>query len=281
MDYTKVSANISPNTQDNRDILSAILSQFEYDSFEETETGLNAFIKTDLFNDDDVKNSIEIISNDIKIDYSTESIKGENWNEIWEKSFNPVFLNENCVIRASFHKIEPMPEIDVIIDPKMAFGTGHHNTTFLAAQELFEIKIKNRYILDMGCGTGILSIIASQLGAKEIIAIDNDSDATQSTIENLKLNKIKNVKTILGDARALKKYKDFDLIIANINRNILLNDMDKYAQVLSKKGKIILSGFYQVDLPLLIDKAKTLDLELDKFSIKEDWTMAILKPSKK
>ena len=280
MDYTKVSANIEPNTQNNRDILSAILSQFEYDSFEETESGLNAFIKTELFNEDDIKNSI-VINEEIVINYTIEKIKGENWNKIWEENFNPVFLNENCVIRASFHKIDPMPEIDVIIDPKMAFGTGHHNTTFLAAQELFETKIKNKYILDMGCGTGILSIIASQLGAKEIIAIDNDSDATQSTIENLKLNKIKNVKTILGDAKTLKKYKDFDLIIANINRNILLNDMGKYAEVLSSKGRIILSGFYKIDLPILVDKAKTFNLELDKFSIKEDWTMAILKPAKK
>ena len=181
----------------------------------------------------------------------------------------------------SYEELVRIPEIDIVINPEMAFGTGHHQTTFLAAQELFEMKLKNQSVLDMGCGTGILSIIASILGAKEIIAIDNDIDAVNSAKKNFKLNKIKNTKTILSDARQLKNYKDFDLIIANINRNILLNDLNKYASVLSKKGKIILSGFYQKDLSLLIEEAKKHSLSLDKFTINEEWTMAVLKQNVK
>jgi len=277
MDYTKVSFSIEPNSQENRDITSALLSQYEYDTFEETETGVDAFIKKDLFNKKDIENVLNILKNSFEISYSKEEIKHENWNEVWESNFDPIFINETCVIRADFHKIDPIPEIDIVINPEMAFGTGHHQTTFLAAQELFEMKLKNKYILDMGCGTGILSIIASVLGAKEIIAIDNDIDAVNSTKKNFKLNKIKNTKTILGDARQLKNYKDFDLIIANINRNILLDDLNKYASVLSKKGKIILSGFYQKDLSLLVEEAEKHNLSLDKFVIKEEWTMAVLK----
>lgn len=277
MDYTKVSFDLEPNSQENRDITSALLSQFEYDTFEETEKGVNAFIKREFFNKDDVNSILKTLNNSFKISFNTEEIKHKNWNEIWESNFKPIFINETCVIRAEFHKIEPIPEIDIVINPEMAFGTGHHQTTFLAAQELFEMKLKNKYILDMGCGTGILSIIASMLGAKELVAIDNDIDAVNSTKKNLKLNKIKNTKTILGDARQLKNYKEFDLIIANINRNILLNDLNKYANVLSKDGKIILSGFYQKDLSLIVDEAKKHNLALDKFSIKEEWTMAVLK----
>ncbi len=281
MDYTKVSFSIKHNSQENRDITSALLSQFEYDTFEETEIGIDAFIKKEVFNKEAIETVLTILKNSFEISYSTEEIKHKNWNEVWESNFNPIFINEDCVIRANFHKINPLPAIDIVINPEMAFGTGHHQTTFLAAQELFEMKIKNKYILDMGCGTGILSIIASILGAKEIIAIDNDIDAVNSTKKNLKLNNIKNTKAILGDAGQLKKYTNFDLIIANINRNILLNDLSKYAKTLSKKGKIILSGFYQKDLSLLVEEAEKHNLSLDKFSIKEEWTMAVLKQNVK
>lgn len=277
MDYTKVSFEILPNSQDSRDIVVALLSQFDYDTFEETEKGVDAYIKKELFNKNEVESFLPILENNFKINYTTEEIENKNWNEEWEKNFKPIFINDNCVIRASFHKIDPTPEIDVIITPKMAFGTGHHQTSFLIAQELFELKLRNKYILDMGCGTGILAIIASKLGAKEIIAIDNDNDAVISSKENTKFNKAKNIKTFLGNANLLKKYKDFDFILANINRNIILNDIDKYASVLSKKGKLLLSGFYQKDLPIILEEAEKHGFVLDKFNIKEEWTMATLK----
>jgi ribosomal protein L11 methyltransferase len=277
MDYTKVSFEIAPNSQDNRDIAIALLSQFDYDTFEETKKGVDAFIKKELFNKNEVESILPIIKNNFEINYTIEEIENKNWNEEWEKNFNPVFINEKCVIRASFHEIDPIPEVDVIITPKMAFGTGHHQTSFLIAHELFELKLRNKYILDMGCGTGILAIIASKLGAKEIIAIDNDSDAVTSSKENLKINKTKNIKTFLGNANLLKKYKNFDFILANINRNIILNDIDKYASVLSKKGKLLLSGFYQKDLPIILEEAEKHGFVLDKFNIKEEWAMATLK----
>ncbi len=276
MDYIEAGITISPNTQENREIVVALIADLGYDSFEDTETGVNAYIKKDDFIHAGLDLALSYIDkNIISTHVSINMIEGKNWNEVWESSFEPVFLNENCVVRASFHKISPMPDIDIIVDPKMAFGTGHHQTTYLAAQELFEHKLRNKTILDMGSGTGILSILSSKLGAKKIIAIDNDEDAFKSAKENIKKNKTTNIKALLGDARLLSKQDGFDIIIANINRNILLQDMQHYVDVLNKKGLIMFSGFYKVDLPLIMEKANELNIKFSSYREKENWVCAV------
>ena len=278
MDYIEAGITITPNTQENREIVVALISDLGYDSFEDTETGVNAYIKKDDFIHAGLDLALSNIDKDIiRTHVSIKLIEGKNWNEVWESSFEPVFLNENCVVRASFHKIDPKPEIDILVDPKMAFGTGHHQTTYLAAQELFEQKLRNKTVLDMGSGTGILSILASKLGAKNIVAIDNDEDAFKSAKENIKKNKTTNIKALLGDAKLLAKQEDFDLIIANINRNILLRDMPYYENVLNKKGVIMFSGFYKVDLPLIMEKAQELGLKFSSYREKENWVCAVFK----
>ena len=278
MDYIEAGITITPNTQENREIVVALIADLGYDSFEDTETGVNAYIKKDDFIHAGLDLALSNIDKDvIRTHVSINLIEGKNWNEVWESSFEPVFLNENCVVRASFHKIDPMPEIDILVDPKMAFGTGHHQTTYLAAQELFEQKLRNKTVLDMGSGTGILSILASKLGAKNIVAIDNDEDAFKSAKENIKKNKTTNIKVLLGDANLLIKQNSFDIIIANINRNILLRDMEYYVSVLNKKGIIMFSGFYKIDLPLIMNKAKELELKFSSYREKENWVCAVFK----
>ena len=278
MDYIEVGITVTPNTQENREIVVALIADLGYDSFEDTEAGVNAYIKKEDFIHAGLDLALSYIDKDvIRTHISINLVEGKNWNEVWESNFEPVFLNENCVVRASFHKISPMPEIDIVVDPKMAFGTGHHQTTYLASQELFEQKLRNKTVLDMGSGTGILSIIASKLGAKNIVAIDNDEDAFKSAKENIKKNKITNVTALLGDARLLAKQTGFDLIIANINRNILLRDMEHYVNVLNKKGTIMFSGFYKVDLSLIMEKADELGVTFSSYREKDNWVCAVFK----
>jgi ribosomal protein L11 methyltransferase len=278
MNYIEVKITITPNTQEHREIVVALIADLGYDSFEDTETGINAYIKKEDFVQADIELALNYIDKaTIQTQMAINVIEGKNWNQEWENSFEPVFLNEDCVVRASFHKIDPKPEIDIIVDPKMAFGTGHHQTTYLASQELFEIKLAKKTVLDMGCGTAVLSILASKLGAKNIVAIDNDEDAYKSSLENIKINKTNNISIILGDAKNLTKLESFDIIIANINRNILVRDMDSYFNVLNPKGKIIFSGFYKTDLPIIIEKAESLKLKLSSFREKDNWVCAVFK----
>ncbi len=275
MDYKEISISIEPNTQENREIVTALLSSLPYDSFQDTEKGVNAYIKKDEFNEEELKNTLNFIDKElIKINYSLKDIPSQNWNQTWEANFEPVIINEKCVIRAPFHKISPTPELDIVIEPKMAFGTGHHQTTYLVSLELFETKLRNKEVLDMGCGTGVLSIIASKLGAKHIVAIDNDEDAYINTKENVKINNVNNIDTYLGDAKTLNKFKKFDVIIANINRNILLQDMPAYEKVLAEKGKIIFSGFYKKDLSMIMEKAEELSLKFKGYRDKDNWICA-------
>ena len=275
MDYKEVKLNIEPNTQENREIVTALLSSLPYDSFQDTEKGVNAYIKEKDFDKSQLNEILSNIDSSIlNVSFELNDIPSQNWNETWESNFEPVFINENCVIRATFHKIKPVPEYDIVIEPKMAFGTGHHQTTYLVSQELFDTKLNNKYVLDMGCGTGVLSIIASKLGAKHIVAIDNDEDAYINTKENFKINNIKNADAYLGDASLLSKFSDFDIIIANINRNILLQDMPEYAKVLKNKGQIIFSGFYKKDLSMIMEKAETLSLKLSNIRDKDNWLAA-------
>jgi len=247
MNYIELTCKIEPFNQTIREILTAELSQIGFESFVETETKLKSYIQKDLFNIE-LLDTLNIFSNkSFNISYKIKNIKEQNWNKIWEKEyFQPLQIANKCTIRSSFHNSYPKSKYEIIIDPKMSFGTGHHETTSLMIQEILTLNIENKDVLDMGCGTGVLSILSSMLKAKSILAVDNDKWSFENTSENLKLNKIDNVNTILGDKQKIYN-KKFDIILANINKNILLADIPQYALCLKNKGKLLLSGFYSED----------------------------------
>ena len=231
------------------EILIAELGEKAFESFIETETGFSAFVQKTLWTDD-ILNDIYILENpEFKISYTFEEIEQVNWNEEWEKNFEAIDVDGNCHVRAPFHP-KTNAEFDIIIEPKMSFGTGHHETTHMMIQHLLEIDVTGMKTLDMGCGTAILAILAEMKGAQPIDAIDIDNWCYLNSIENAERNNCKHITVYEGDA-ALLKDKKYDLIIANINRNILLNDMQAYVDCLNPKGTIFFSGFYTEDIPFI------------------------------
>ena len=275
MDYIEFSATIKP-LEVGRDILIAELSEIGFESFVETEIGIAAYIQSSFFNLDDIK-KLRIITNaEFDIDYSTKTIKDQNWNETWEKSFNPINVENRCYIRANFHKKLAEIEFDIIIDPKMSFGTGHHETTYLMIKRLLALQVTNKKVLDMGCGTGVLAILAQQKNAQYVEAIDIDEWAYHNTIENIRNNSCEHIVVKQGGAELLET-TNFDVILANINRNILLKDMSKYVKVLSNNGDLLLSGFFTADKNLVLTEATKLGLALAYCEEKKDWLMLHLK----
>lgn len=268
MEYTKVSFSIKPNTQAAQEILTAQLAQFAFDSFEETPDGLNAYIPTSEYSEQEVK-SIQILHGDeFTISFEAEAIPDQNWNETWEKYyFDPIVIGNKCVIHSAFHTDVPKAQYHILIEPKMAFGTGHHETTGLMVKHIIEMDFANKNVLDMGCGTGILGILAAMRGAKKVLGIDIEEWAFNNANENISSNNIKNMEVQCGDASLVGEQK-FDVILANINRNILLEDISKYKQVLNDGGTLLLSGFYTNDL-VAIDKECTAN-NLIKKTLKED-----------
>lgn len=268
MEYTKVSFTISPLNDFIRDILTAELAQFEFDSFEETDNGINAYIPTQHYNEDNIK-SIQLLSNEeYSISFEYENIADQNWNETWEKHFfNPIIIGDQCVIHSPTHTDIPKAEYHILIEPKMAFGSGHHETTGLMVKHILNIDFNNKSVLDMGCGTGILGILASQRGAQKVMGIDIEEWAYNNAIENVKMNHITNMEIACGDA-SLFGDEIYDVIFANINRNILLQDISKYTKVLKPGGTLLLSGFYQSDIEK-IDKVCNVN-NLVKKHLKED-----------
>ncbi|WP_338409910.1 50S ribosomal protein L11 methyltransferase [uncultured Flavobacterium sp.] len=251
------------------EILMAQLGDTAFESFLESEKGLSAFVKMDLWNET-ILHDIAILSNDeFKITYTFEEIEQVNWNEEWEKNFKPIDVDGKCHVRAPFHEITNAA-YDIIIEPKMSFGTGHHETTHMMIQHLLEIDVANLKTLDMGCGTAILAILADKKGANPIDAIDIDNWCYLNAIENAERNNCKHITVYEGDA-ALLKGKKYDLIIANINRNILLNDMQTYADCLNLKGIILFSGFYNEDFSSIDESCTSKGLTFVKKLESNNW----------
>jgi ribosomal protein L11 methyltransferase len=231
------------------EILIAELEAKAFESFIETEVGISAFVQKNLWTDD-ILEGISILENPIfKISYTFEEIAQVNWNEEWEKNFEAIDVDGLCHVRAPFHP-KTEAQYDIVIEPKMSFGTGHHETTHMMIQHLLENDITGMKTLDMGCGTAILAILAEMKGAQPIDAIDIDNWCYLNSIENATRNHCKHIAVYEGDATLLKG-KKYDLIIANINRNILLNDMSSYVDCLNPKGTILFSGFYEEDVPFI------------------------------
>jgi len=231
------------------EILIAELGEKPFESFIETDNGFSAYIQKDLWTNDILDDIYLLHSPEFNISHTIEEIAQVNWNEEWEKNFDPIDVDGKCHVRAPFHP-KTNAEFDIVIEPKMSFGTGHHETTHMMIQHLLETDITNKKTLDMGCGTAILAILAEMKGAKPIDAIDIDNWCYLNSIENAQRNNCYEITVYEGDATLLKD-KNYDVIIANINRNILLNDMQKYVDSLKKDGILLLSGFYNEDIPFI------------------------------
>jgi ribosomal protein L11 methyltransferase len=270
-DYIELSINVEPREQ-GCDVLIAQLSEFEYESFVETETGFLAYIQQQHYDESKLNLAFSLYVDFFKINYSAKIIKQQNWNKEWESSFQPIDVAGECYIRAPFHEGKPGYKYDVIIEPKMSFGTGHHNTTQLMIQKLMQLDVNKRSLLDMGCGTGVLAIVASMMGADPITAIDIDEWSYENTIENLQKNNINNVLVNKGNAEFLQK-KTFQTILANINKNVLLADIPVYFNSLEKGGNLVLSGFFETDINDLTAKAVELGLKYEDKAVSDQWTM--------
>ena len=258
------------------EIFIARLNEIKYESFSTDAGGLKAYIRFDLFNKEKLTEIVNDISSFTKIDLSINSIKKENWNADWENNYSPVHINKDCVIRAHFHDRFPNIEHEIIITPKMSFGTGHHETTFLVMNQIFELNLEGKHVLDIGSGTGVLSILASKLGAKKIVGIDIDKWAYENAIENLKLNNISNIQFLEGTVESIGKNM-YDVVLANINRNIILADIHKYVRAMRPKSDIILSGFLKQDVKIILNKIKQLKFNLVASKNKNKWQMLHLR----
>ncbi len=251
------------------EILIAELGEKSFESFMETENGFSAFVQKDLWTKNILDDIYLLHSPEFTISHTIEEIEQVNWNEEWEKNFEPIDVDGKCHVRAPFHP-KTNAEFDIVIEPKMSFGTGHHETTHMMIQHLLETDVANMKTLDMGCGTAILAILAEMKDAKPIDAIDIDNWCYLNSIENAERNNCHEISVYEGDASLLKD-KKYDLIIANINRNILLNDMQQYVDCLNKKGILLLSGFYKEDFPFIDESCSEKGLTFVKKFERNNW----------
>jgi ribosomal protein L11 methyltransferase len=271
MKYTQVKISISPIIT-GRELIYHVLDNEPYEYFEDETEGLSAYIPTHLFSENKLKVALETLKNEFQNSYEIIHHPDQNWNAEWESNFHPIEVDDKCYIRAPFH--DPHPNLlEVIILPQMSFGTGHHETTWLMAKSLFDIDFKNKSVLDMGCGTGILAILASKLSASSILAIDIEEWAYLNTIENISLNKAINITVEKGGAELLAS-RLFNIILANINLNVLLHDMKFYSQSLEKGGIILFSGVFETDLPQLQKAAEASGLKFISKMEKNNWMVA-------
>jgi ribosomal protein L11 methyltransferase len=272
MDYVEVDCRIFPPRY--AEIVMAEFAEYGFESFAENDQGFQAYIPANMFSAETFS-ALEIFQNkEIKINFSIKTIPDENWNAVWESNFEPVSLGDDCYIRAPFHPEKPSVRYEIIIEPKMSFGTGHHETTHMMAQLLLEMEVEGKTVLDMGCGTGILAILAHKMKAAKVVAIDNDDWAYNNAKENVIKNNVPEIEVLMGDASLLTGHQ-FDLVIANINRNILLNDMPRYVSVLKPEGLLAMSGFYMEDLEIITAKAKECGLTFVRNLSMNNWCASL------
>lgn len=245
-----------PVSDEEVEILIALLSAVGYDSFEEQSDRLIAFIQKDSYSEESIR-EIEYVDLCFKNEnIDIEELPDKNWNEVWESNYPAVTIADQCHVRAPFHEENKDVDYDIIIKPKMAFGTAHHETTAMMLEYILRDDMNNVRLLDMGCGSGVLAILASMKGASSVVAVDTDSWSYDNTLENCEINNITNIEVIQGGAETLSKLDDFDVIMANINKNILLQDMKYYSASLKRDGVIYFSGYYKDDLQDIINEAK-------------------------
>lgn len=259
--------------QSDPEILMAYLGELGYESFVTHDNDLTAYIYKGDFSQILLRNLLDEEVAGFKAKYELKELPDVNWNAVWESNFPSVEIAGKCRVRAPFHEPDPNFPLEIIIEPKMSFGTAHHETTALMMELLLDYPPKDLDVLDMGCGTGILAILASRLGAKHVVAIDNEEWAYRNALENVARNECSNINVTQGDASLLGN-ESFDLILANINRNILLNDIPVYASVLKPGGRLILSGFYKTDLAVIKQEAMKHSLKSDRYLMRNEWVAA-------
>ncbi len=258
------------------DMLIAELSQVDFDTFLETDTGFQASIGADAYDEQAVGEIVERYKDIVTpLSYVAEEVEKKNWNEEWEKHYDPIVVGDKCIVRASFH--EPVPEYpyEIVINPKMSFGTGHHETTHLMLKAQLGIDFKGKSVLDLGCGTGILAIMAHKLGAASIDACDIEEWAVSNSIENFMLNGCPEINCYEGTVEAIPGRQPRDIILANINRNVLLEEIPTYSTLLKADGYLLLSGFYEKDIPDIEKMAVNQGLKKLRYETKKDWVVVV------
>lgn len=273
MKYFEVNFIAQPCNETITDVLAALTAEIGFESFVPDEKGMQAYIQQSLFDEEALK---EVIRNfpmeDVSLSYTITEPEDKDWNEEWEKNFfQPIIIGDRCVIHSTFHRDIPQAKYDIVINPQMAFGTGHHETTSLIIGELLDNDLQGKSLLDMGCGTSILAILARMRGAAPCTAVDIDEWCVRNSLENIELNGVDRISVFQGDASLLKDQGPFDVIIANINRNILLNDMKRYVSCMHPGSELYMSGFYVDDIPVIQAEAEHNGLRFVHHKEKNRW----------
>lgn len=264
----------NPDNEVLKDMFMELLGTIGFDSFMDTEDGFEAYCQESALDETELDEILRMEQFANVSLLKKELIQDQDWNATWEASYDPVIINELCRIRAPFHKVEGTYKYDLIIEPKMSFGTAHHETTSQIIELMLQSEFSGLNVLDMGSGTGVLAILAKKLGSAMTVAIDNDEWAYRNALDNIRLNDENEIVVELGDASSLND-RQFDVILANINRNILLRDMKEYVKSLVENGRIFFSGFYEEDLVLITKEAEHLGLKYVNHVTKNNWTAAV------
>lgn len=270
-DYISLRIDATPCNETITDLLAAFLGDIGFESFSPDSEGLTAFIRAEDFDRDKVDETLGDFPMETSMRISEEFVKGRDWNEEWEKNyFKPIVVGDECVVHSSFHKDVPRARYDIVIDPKMAFGTGHHSTTSQMMRHILDTDMDGASVIDMGTGTGILAILCAMKGAAKVTGIEIDPFAWENAVENVRLNGV-NAEMICGDATLLSNLGKCDILLANINRNIITSDIASYAGALKKGGLMFLSGFYDKDIPVVCESAERHGLSMTGKLVDNDW----------
>ena len=284
-EYIEVAIKIAPFSDENADIVTAEISELPFESFSAEDPYLKCYIQKELYD----AHALKVVMSGVEgygfdVDYTANLIPATNWNAVWESQFNPIVVDGKCTIKASFHKDLKHTRFNITIDPKMAFGTGHHQTTYMMCRALLnnEDAVKGKVVMDMGCGTAVLAILAAKMKAAKVYGIDIDAIAAISAYDNARLNRVgTRIETYCGDASLLQR-NTYDVLLANINRNILLQDIPTYTHCIRKGGLLFVSGFYLEDMPMIIGMAQSVGLEYVSHDSMENWCcIKFSKPSDK
>lgn len=274
MKYTAVTFTSSNMEEWQKDLLIAELANLGFDTFEDQDQGFVAYIPAANLDIQALETALLVEAVGYDISYDVNELENKNWNHVWESNFSPIVVDDQCYVRATFHEDKPEYPYQIIIDPKMSFGTGHHQTTSMMLSFILENDFEGKSVLDMGCGTGILAILASKRGASNILAVDFDPICVESVLENKVLNQVDNIEAKLGSKEAIEG-KKFNTILANINRNILLDQFDVYYADLENSGELYISGFYDgEDLDILRNKAEGLGFQFVDKKVLDTWCAA-------